>query len=138
MIKITPTTEAQVCPCCDQTVKVYKRAINKGMVTDLISLYKHSTCDFVHITDFTTPHSSREIGTLKLWGLVERMPIDSGNKRTSGMYRITEQGTKFVDGTLAVQKYALMYNSKCLGHEGKHVFIQDCLDPFNYRELMTA
>lgn len=136
--KIVPTTETQVCPCCDQTVKVYKRAINKGMVTDLVSLYKKSITDFVHITEFTTPHSSREIGTLKLWGLVERMPVDTTNKRTSGMYKITEHGIQFVAGKRSVPKYALMYNSECLGHEGDQVFIQDCLDIFNYKELMTA
>lgn len=136
--KITPTDKLQTCPCCDQTVKLYKRAINKGMVTDLAELYKiASDGRYVHISEFTSPRSSREIGTLKMWNLVERMPATNNAKRTSGMYRITSLGMQFVRADVKVHKYALMYNSKCFGLEGDMVGIQDCIEGFNYFDLMA-
>lgn len=137
--KIVPTTEIQTCPCCDQIVKVYKRLINKGMIADLARLAKLSDPNqYIHINDFTTAHSNREIGNCKWWGLVERMHNDDPKKKTSGMYRITQKGRDFIEGKVMVRKYALVYNSECLGFEGGSVLVTDCDKGFNYEELMSS
>lgn len=136
---IKPKTQAQTCPCCKQLVKVYKRLINKGMVADLSALHILSAPDeYMHINDFTRPHSNREIGNLKWWGLVERMPSDNRDKKSSGMYRITQKGRDFIQGKVMVRKYALVYNSECLGFDGGMVLVTDCDKNFSYSELMES
>jgi hypothetical protein len=138
--KIVPTTEPQVCPCCDQLVKVYRRNIAGSTAYDLIRFANGTSLgEERHIRHITMRSSGGgDFAKLLYWGLVEEAVNTSTNKRTSGMWRITPKGYDFVLNKLAIPKYALVYNGKFLGFEGDSVTIEDCLGTnFNYRELMA-
>lgn len=77
---------------------------------------------------------------LRYWELIEEMPKDSmtTEKRTSGMWRITDKGISFVEGNISVPKYVKLYNQTFYGYEGDDVSIHDVIkEKFNYRELMS-
>lgn len=136
--KIKPTDKPQTCPCCDQMVKLYKRRINKSMATDLIRLHQYGKGGYMHVEDFVAPRSTREVSKLKLWDLVETMPNDNPDKKSTGMYRITKKGEDFVEGKVMVRTYVQMYNNKFYGFDGGMVTISDALkEKFSYSELMA-
>jgi len=55
------------------------------------------------------------------------------------MWCITQKGRDFVEGRIQVPKYALIYNSKFLEHEGELVSFKGRLgEGFNYQELMAS
>jgi hypothetical protein len=75
---------------------------------------------------------------LRHWDLTEARgdQKDDGNPN-SGFYRITGFGAAFVEGTVTMPKYAVLYNNTLLDLEGKPVDILDCLGThFDYDELM--
>ena len=65
-----------------------------------------------------------------------------GGKRRggrAGWWRLTEQGSAFVQGLMKVQKYAKIYDSRLLKLDGELVTIRDVLGSrFNYDELMRG
>jgi hypothetical protein len=132
-----------VCPCCGQYVKAYWRNIYSTVARDLIHLYRLQNNEdrYYHISDIRTSTSGGgDLAKLISWGLVEEMPKDPNNvkQRTSGYWKITEKGKRFVENTLKVEKYAVYYNNKLLRYEGRLVGIKDCLsNKFNYEELMS-
>ena len=120
------------CPCCTQTVKIYRRNINSGMALMLVRAYRDYGRDWFHLpTAVGLRTYSGEGSQFRFWGLLEQDPD------RQGYWRITEAGEDFVRERSAVPKYALIFNARCLRHEGENVTIQDCLgDKFDYDELM--
>jgi len=123
--------QGQHCPSCDQFVKLYRRQVTSTAAKMLWNLYRmdrferdsgsskiyHYVGDLVVIATGTSDFSK-----LKYWGLVVEMENDdSGKKRTSGYYAITEKGKRFVDGDETISQYVLLYNSRSYGFEGKQV-----------------
>ncbi len=126
------------CPACDQIAKVYRRRLNAGMAASLIAMYQAGGTDFVHIPT-AVGSRSREEGKLRYWRLVEEQLTVRPDGGRAGYWRVTRLGKLFVLGRVSVPEYALVYDSKCLGLEGRQVRIQDCLgNRFDYRELMSA
>jgi hypothetical protein len=137
-----------ICPCCGQFVKLYKRKLNSSMARTLILLYRKSKLnldvEYFHIyndllgVDFGIGGS--ELSKLKYWGMVDELEKDPNNtkSRTSGYWKITEKGKKFVKIELKVSKYVLLYNSQFRGFEGSQININESLgNKFNYQELMN-
>lgn len=138
--KIVPTLEPQTCPCCDQLVKVYQRKVSGVAARDLIKFSRTSTeGEYRHISKIQLASGGGDFAKLQLWGLViEETNSDTG-KRTSGMWCITDKGRKFVEGSVLLPKYVLIYNGRFLGFDGEDVTIEECLgNKFNYSELMSA
>jgi len=138
-----------VCPCCNQFVKLYKRKLNTSMARTLILLYRKSKSnpdvEYFHIyndllgIDFGIGGS--ELSKLKYWGMIDELEKDSNDTktRTSGFWKITEKGKKFVKKELKVPKYILLYNNQLRGFEGNEINITEALgDKFNYIELMLS
>ena len=137
--KIVPTMKAQVCPCCDQLVKVYRFPINSSMVKDLMSLASKADVGvYMHKVDFCrSTNQGGHFSKWSDWGLVTQMPNDNPAKKTSGMYALTQKGRDFVDNKLRVPKYILTYNAQVLGFDGDEITIEEALgNHFNYSELM--
>ena len=128
------------CPCCDQFVKVYKRSINKTMARQLIFSWRTFGYEWFHAKDVVLGSASAgDYSKLKFWGLIEKKPHEEGynGKKSSGYWRVTHQGARFVLFKLTVQKYALVYNNRLLEFEGDQVNIVQCLeDRFEYNKLM--
>jgi len=136
------------CPACGQFVKLYKRKLNSSMARSLILLYRKSKSnpdvEYYHIyndllgVDFGIGGS--ELSKLKYWGMVDELEKDPDNtkSRTSGYWKITEKGKRFVKGELTVQKYVLLYNGELRGFEGDQINIRNSLgNKFDYIELMN-
>lgn len=132
--------EGVSCPCCGQKVKIYKRTINHSIAAMLIKLYKLTrlTNDYVHIKDlYLDGRRGSDFGILKHRGLITQKDNDDPKKKTSGYWRLTAKGQRFVEGREVQQKYISLYNNHFYGYSGPYISIVDCLgEYFDYRELM--
>lgn len=135
--KIEPTSKAQICPCCGQTVKMYKEKLRKAALRSLIKLCSETkNGEYRHINDMSTYGGG--FAKLRYWGLVEEMPNDSHNKKTSGWWTATQLGRDFIEGKTTMRTYIKLYNATFYGFDGGMVTINEALDDgdFNYREHM--
>ena len=133
------------CPICNQNVKMYKKKVDSQMAFFLIKLHrltkKYPLQNYFHVSDDinVTLKVGGSWAKLRYWELIEEQPKDSNDteKRTSGMWRISQKGMMFVEGNLSIPKYVKLYNQTFYGYEGERVSIQDALSSkFSYRELM--
>lgn len=142
--------KGSTCPCCDQFVKLYRRPIHTTMARMLIKLYHfdklfHPMEDrFIHvryIADGISPTGSNDFSKFTFWKMLEEKPKDENDLkgRTSGHWRITEQGKLFVENSLTVTKYVLLYNDTFYGLMGGRISIRDALGRnFDYDKLMEG
>lgn len=126
------------CPLCTQMAKVYRRRINSTMARTLIRIYHAGgTQHFVHTASL--PGDTHEASQLSWWGLIEeeRVVRDDGGK--AGRWRVTNDGALFVCRQSMLPEYAVIYDSRVLGTEGKLVSIATALGKkFKYDELMAG
>lgn len=135
------------CPVCNQNVKMYKKKVDSQMAFFLIKLHrltkKNPFKTFFHVQDDinVTLKVGGSWAKLRYWELIEEQPKDNSvtEKKTSGMWRITDKGMMFVEGNLSIPKYVKLYNQGFYGYDGdERVSIEQALkDKFNYRELMS-
>jgi hypothetical protein len=139
--------QGSICPCCGRFGKVYKRKLHSGMAAVLVLMYRFHNLGYTHIHTLinatTTPAVAAAIrgdfAKLRYWSLIEEEHVESpnGEKKSSGRWRITGAGARFVEGSETVQKYVWLYKGKCLGFIGESVTIHGALgDRFKYSELM--
>lgn len=132
------------CPCCGQRVQVYRRKITSMMARQLIEMYRltRNGKHWVHTKDMVLGGSSSgDFAKLKFWGLIEPMPHNPGDKgkKTSGYWKITQKGWKFVQGTTEVPKYSFVFNDELQSISDEYTDIRKCLDDkFDYAELMRG
>lgn len=132
------------CPCCGQFAKVYERTIHSTVAAQLIRAYNLGAADnYIHVSKLLFRGSSGigDFPKAVYWGLIEEMPNDDPQKRTSGYWKLTREGVDFVLSNLGIPKYARVYNGHLLHppFTGRTVFIRDCLGKkFDYQELMEG
>ncbi len=143
-------TEGTACPVCNQYVKMYRKSIDAASAKCLITLYNldfyKPSREWWHISsEIKAPHSvGGNFAKLSYWGLIEQRPKKAGeksSKRTTGMWKITQQGKDFVSLNVTLPKYVKLYNGVSYGlEEGedkKSLSIMDVLgNRFDYTELM--
>lgn len=132
------------CPCCTQYVKLYRRSISGGSAYTLIRLYRETGVlkDF-HLEDIMRaleiPHATRsDFSKLRFWGLIKPLTgkREDGSSR-NGHWIVTNEGRDFIQGSAMVRKYAMVFNNKQYGYQGKELGIRETLtSKFNYDELM--
>jgi len=125
-----------VCNGCGRSMKVSRLKIHKTLATMLVSLQQLGN-GWHHIETFRpTKHGSgRDFSILKHWNLVESKPANSDeDKRTSGMYRLTDSGKAFVLGTIAKPKYVYVFNNKVIETSDTVVVIGEC-KPFQWSQI---
>lgn len=130
------------CPCCERFAKVYKRKLNSTMVRCLIKLSKLKE-GYHHVSKIVEGISNtgtNDFSKLKYWGFIEDMVNLDQSKKTSGFWKITDEGKFFVNSpeVAVAYKYALVYNGECLKLEGSTTIIEALGDNFNYKELMQS
>lgn len=115
------------------------------MAAALIYLYRHFDHEqFVHKSELVkakglaTTFGGGDFAKLAYWGLVEEKQLqESADKRTSGYWRITTEGIKFVERKTKIKSHVKIYDSRFFGFSGEDVSIEDCLgEKFSYAELM--
>jgi hypothetical protein len=133
------------CPCCNQYVKEYKRKIYSRIARMLISLYhldRRMPGEYFHVDDITrgvTDKGPADFPKLVHWGLILEKPKDPNDKtkRTSGYWKITEQGQKYVEKKIAFPRYIHLLNGSFRKMSGPIEDIEQALgEDFNYEELM--
>jgi hypothetical protein len=127
------------CPVCKRFTKVYRRSINSGMAYALAMMWsEHGTgWQDKTVTLRGVGAAARDESLLRYWGLIEEDQRRREDGGRAGWWRVTETGAEFAVGRRSVPKYALVYDSRCLGVEGPPVTIRDCLrDRFDLEELL--
>lgn len=130
------------CPACGQHVQLYDYKLFATSAVALMRLYNLGD-GFHHISKFAEANDNYgrapHFAELRFWGLVEKMPNDDPNKKSSGFWRITDKGKQFADGIIKVQSRILVYNNTFQGFSDKseEIDIKQALgNKFDYSELM--
>jgi hypothetical protein len=64
---------------------------------------------------------------------------DEKNIKSSGHWKLTENGKLFVQHRIGVQQFALVFDDKVIGFEGNKFTIKDALkSQFDYETLMKG
>jgi len=140
------------CPCCDGSVKLYKRKLNSGMALFLIGLYKltkeANNGSYVSVVFFSNKEimakmnintASLDYSVLKHFNLIDPRASEIG-KKDSGHWSITWKGLDFVEkNTTLVPKHVFLYNNKRQGFSDETITIKEALgEKFDFDELMKG
>lgn len=137
------------CPCCGKWAKRYKRRLNGAVVRSLAWLVLASDDEsrsdpegWVDVPKYGprwmmrgNPHPK-----LALWGFAERRPVDEdAPTRSSGVWRPTPKGRRFVAGQIHAPAFVYEYLSEVESVSEERVAFRDVLDvPFDYPSLMAG
>lgn len=132
------------CPCCGRYVKLYKRALHKGMALDLIRVHKATISrqdEFVHVEEILQVGGkslSHNFGMFAMWELAEPSPEEVDGKKTAGAWKLTRLGRDFVSGRVKVPKRVHVYNGRVYERSTETVSIREALgSKFDYDKLMS-
>jgi hypothetical protein len=138
------------CPACGQFAKLYRRKLNATMAYALVLIHqffkKNPQHAWIHVASFlvNTRRDSSVAGgdvvKLRHWGLIERVDGERGDGSDRvGRYTITELGRRFVEGAIAVPRYAYLFNQMLMRLSEEKTTIQEALgDRFSYEELLQG
>lgn len=134
------------CPCCGQFAKIYKRKITSTMAKMLVNLYKRENKikPITHYSDLTNNLINKQSGDfakLRFWDLIEKVDFTdpTGEKKSSGYWRITPLGKQFVEKKVALIERVHVFDNEVIKTSGAQVFIDQCFKTnFDYTELMNA
>ena len=129
--------EGVTCPCCDQYIKRYKRALNSTMARFLIWLVRTSRDTPGGWVDIRRcPVRGGDYAKLLHWGMVAHAEDKDGGKR-SGMWRPTEQGVEFAHSVTRVPSHVFLLTGQVDGWASTTTDIRGALGKrFDYLELM--
>lgn len=131
--------DGSYCPCCGQQVKLYNRPFNSAQAIGLIKLVRFYANDprYYHVTEIGVTESGGEFARLERWGLISSQVNEDTAKRTSGMWKPTEEGIRFARGITRVPSHILLFNRRTYGFSDTYIDIRDALGKkFNYSDLM--
>lgn len=130
------------CPCCGQFVKRYKRKLNSGMSRTLIALYKAEGKNPVNVKAFLRENNiqnNHDWTLLRYWKLLIEHENDDPDKKSSGVWSITNKGIGFLMNKVKVPSHILLFDNKFIGYSPTETDVVDSLGKhFNYTELMNA
>lgn len=136
------TGEHLDCPTCGRHAQIYKRTLHHSVAMQLIQLHKlGGDWQYVHASALILKNQagSGDLGKAKYWGLIEQMHHESDKTKSSGYWKLTQQGVAFVKGVLTIRKYARVFDDELIDLTGDHVTIEQCLgERYSYEELMRA
>lgn len=139
------------CPCCGRLAKVYVERLHSSMARSLVWMVQR--WEAARLPDGAPPDGfwiepqreaprhvlrSRKLGRLEHWALLESRPnVEDPTKRTSGQWRPTLLGVRFVNDSATVPSRIYLYQNRVVGQEKTRIGIRDALGKrFNYEELM--
>lgn len=137
------------CPCCGKWAKRYKRRLYGAVVRSLGWLVLASAdpekSDEAGWVDVPT-HGPRWMmrgnphPKLALWGFAERRPVDDESPtRSSGVWRPTDRGRRFVSGETDAPAFVYEYLSEVESVSAERVRFLQVLDvPFDYQSIMEG
>lgn len=134
------------CPCCHRFAKLYRRKLHSGMSSRLVRCYaltKATSAEWVHVSDiYRWIHfksvAPNDFPYLENWGLIIAKPTNPHeDQKSSGYWKITEKGKKFVSGQLRVARHVFIYDNIVDSFSDDTTDIYESLGSrFSYQELM--
>jgi len=140
------------CPCCGQLAKLYRRTLNSAMARALIAMVR---LDDRHagvmvygggyrwhyvksLPLIQGRHGGGDFAKLRWWGLIAEMPKgDAPQRRTSGMWRVTDLGRRWVFEADTVPRSVLIFDGQVQDICGKPIGVREALGRhFDYSALM--
>ncbi len=133
--------EAVTCPCCERFAKIYERKIHTTMAKQLIEFYHlGGYSGYLHIKETVgnKRSGSGDFTKLKYWNLIEKSEQPpKPEQKSSGWWKITEPGFKFLQNKISVPKYAIVWDDVVLRFSDETTTISEALgEKFSYPELM--
>lgn len=111
-----------VCQHCGAKMKKYKFSLNRPLVDVLVLMRKLAPVGSpieINSLNMTTSQWTN-FQKLRYWNLIARYEDKAHPK--GGIWVVTQQGADFVDGTLPIRKYAVMYRNELVEYSGDLVF----------------
>lgn len=122
MEKITPDFEQKKCPCCNQTVKVYRRKVHVTIARELQrAVEMFGVGRAFHVKELGAGYGGGEFAKLVFWGLIIKPT------RGNGRWIVTNKGFQFVKTGLAIPKYAHVYNGAVRSFSEETVTFNDVI-----------
>ena len=126
------------CPACGQLVKAYKRKLNANMCRALAIIYARTgnTDIYIHVqNEFTTlglRATAMDYTYLEKWKFIEV------NSDKSGYWRVTSKGKAFVEDTIVVPSYCLVYAGSVYEWSSEQVNMTEALTArFKLEDVMN-
>lgn len=133
------------CECCQRDGHIDHRKLNTAMAIGLAFFYHqrgNGNGGYAHMHDQPPKaRASRDTSRLKHWGMVEQSSHTPGddNKRTSGMWRITETGVAFVEHRLVVPRVKHVFDDRVLYVSEETTDMASALgDEYDYLEVLNG
>tara|TARA_B100001094_G_C18165974_1_gene792078 strand:+ start:1099 stop:1575 length:477 start_codon:yes stop_codon:yes gene_type:complete len=97
------------CPACGQLVKAYKRKLNSNMCRALAIIYSRTKGAgmYIHVQNEFTLLGLR--ATAMDYTYLEKWKFIESNPDKNGHWRVTDKGKAFVEDTIVVPAYCLVY-----------------------------
>jgi hypothetical protein len=115
------------CPCCAQTVKMYKRRVYGHMARCLKIIAKADGLTSKEVAKRSSAWGG-DFAKLTYWQLIK-----SGE---DGKWRATQRGLDFLAGRARIAKYANIFNGTVQHFSHETVNIRDIADEFNLPEIL--
>ena len=118
------------CPCCTQTVMVWRRRVYGGLLTQLCRLVAYGQ------RGATSGVLAKKTGggdhaKLRWWGLVEQDPDD-------GVWFATAKGHEFLKGNMKIPKWIYIFNNTLqYRSDDELVAAGDCTGKFSLEEIRS-
>jgi len=119
------------CPTCGAKTVKYKHTLNQNLVKALDRFYESEPPINLKVVGFTR-NQWDNFQKLRYWELVTKHYVDG--KRIGGVWNITDQGKRFLQGILAVPRRVVTYRGDRESYEGELVKAKDLWGDFNYRK----
>lgn len=139
----TLVDDGHACPCCTQMARVYQRPMTAVAARAVVALWREHRHEFGHMPTVARQHAAdvaHQGGYLVLaahWGLIEPETAVRGDQGRAGYWRVTPAGEQWAHGRSTVEKYARLYDGRCLGHTGPAVTVLEVLGTgFDLNELL--
>jgi hypothetical protein len=136
------------CPCCRRMGRQAKLKIHSTLAFMLVKLYRSSMelhgqpTGWVHLQAFSPPNhtTGRDFSITKHWLLAEpKAAGEDEDKRSSGMWRLTDYGVKFVEGKIRIPVNMMVFDDKIMGVSDDVQNVEEALgNKFSYKELFSG
>ena len=133
--------EGMECPCCKRWAKLNPYSISKAQASTFKWIVENTGPNQYVDVQEKAPRwilKSNSHGKLVHHDLLRPKANEDPSKKSSGFWGPTAFGLEWYNGNATVQKFALVFDEKCLGRRGKDVRFSDVFDPFHYRKMMAT
>lgn len=147
--ELTPTPKPRKiskCPLCKQNITINRDKQTDSSSKNILNLY-YLTKKYPEVEWFSSQrfckgrNGAGRFAALRYHNfIIEKTPDDentnNGQKKNSGMWKLTELGIEYCEGKIKIPRYVLTQNRKFIGTDGPLMSINEFLkEPFDYREI---